>query len=201
MTTLRALLIVTLCLTPTMARAQSGTAPPSSPQSPDVTEPGARKGFIIGVGAGAALHRADDVTVSRDRFGRPIFSSVTANNLAIATDFKVGYAPTDQLLIHYSNKVAWTRADDYDFVGLTGAGVTYMARGRSPSFFVTGTGGASIGGTFIGSTSSDRGFGFGAGGGYEFARHLSLAGDALFVRLGEGNNQTVLTATFNYLFY
>jgi len=196
----RVVLMILMAAAPVLASAQSVASQASQAQAGG--EPSAeRKGFIIGIGGGAALHRAPDVTVTRDRFGRITLSSVTANSLAIATDFKVGYAPTDQLLIHYSNKVAFTQADDYDVVGLTGAGVTYMAKRSSPSFFVSGSGGAGIGGNFIGSTNSDRGFGVSAGGGYEFSRHLSIAGDALFVRLGDNNNHTVLMATFNYLFY
>jgi hypothetical protein len=193
---------VALCAAPVIAHAQSVTASAPPVQSQERTEPSAeRKGFIIGIGSGAALHRAADVTVTRDRFGRLTVSSTTTNNLAIVTDFKVGYAPTDQLLIYYSNKAAFTRADDYDVVGVTGAGVTYMAKRTSPSLFITGGGGAAVGGTFIGSVSSDSGFGFSVGGGYEFKRHFSIAGDAVFVRLGSDNNHTTLMATFNYLFY
>jgi hypothetical protein len=195
-------LAVTLCAAPVLAEAQSVPTQVAPVPSQAEVEPSAeRKGFIIGIGTGAALHRAPDVTVTRDRSGRLTFSSQMAQNLAIVMDFKIGYAPTDQLLIYYSNKAAFTRADDYDVVGLTGAGVTYMARRTSPSFFITGGGGAGIGGTFIGSVSSDRGFGFSAGGGYEFSRHLSIAGDAMLVRLGTGNNHTTVMGTFNYLFY
>jgi len=193
---------VAVCTPPAIAHAQTVTAPTSQLQSQGQAEPSAeRKGFIIGIGSGAALHRAPDVTVTRDRFGRFTVSSTTANNLAIVTDLKVGNAPTDQLLIYYSNKAAFTRADDYDVVGLTGVGVTYMGRRTSPSLFLTGGGGAGVGGTFIGSVSSDNGFGFNVGGGYEFRRHWSIAGDAAFVRLGRGNNHTTVIATFNYLFY
>lgn len=193
---------VVLCAAPVIAHAQSIAASTSSVQSQGQIEPSAeRKGFIIGIGSGAALHRAADVTVTRDRFGRLTVSSTTANNLAIVTDFRVGYAPTDQLLIYYSNKAAFTQADDYDVVGLTGAGVTFMAKRTSPSLFITGSGGAAVGGTFIGSVSSDNGFGFSVGGGYEFKRHFSISGDAVFVRLGSGNNHTTLMTTFNYLFY
>ena len=202
MTIKQFVLAIGFCSAPLIAHAQSPTAQASSVQSQSEAEPSAeRKGFVIGFGGGAALHRAPDVTVTRDRFGRLTFSSTTAQNLAIVTDLKIGYAPTDQLLIYYSNKAAFTQADDYDLVGLTGAGVTYMVKPTSPSFFITGAGGAGIGGTFIGSTSADRGFAWSVGGGYEFSRRWSIAGDAILARLGNGNNHTTLVATFNYLFY
>ena len=123
------------------------------------------------------------------------------NKLAIVTDFNIGYAPSDQLLLYYSNKVAFTTDDRVDGVSVTGFGTTYMLRRTSPTPFVSGSIGVGATGTFIGSSSAETGRGYGIGGGYEFARHLSLNGDALFVRLGNGQNHTVYQASFNYVFY
>lgn len=200
MTTKGVVLAVILSATPVLASAQSTAAQVAQSQAQG--EPTAeRKGFIVGIGGGAAQHRAPEVTVTRDRFGRLTFSSALTNNLAVATDFRIGYAPTDQFLIYYSNKAAFTQAADYDVAGITGAGVTYMARRTSPTLFVNGIVGIGFGGTFIERIESENGAGFGVGGGYEFTRHLSIAGDVLFVRLPADSNHRILMATFNYLFY
>ena len=45
------------------------------------------------------------------------------------------------------------------------------------------------------------GLGLGVGGGYEFKRHWSISGDALFLKMGDNDNHAVLLATVGYLFY
>ena len=76
-----------------------------------------------------------------------------------------------------------------------------MLRRTSPTAFVNGSIGAGFAGTFITSSSSESGAGYSIGGGYEFARHYSLNGEAVFVRLAGGQNHTVYRALFNFLFY
>ena len=183
--------------------ADPGGAAENTPvaQSQVSGEPSARrKGFIIGLGAGAGIHQTPAFRVV-DRFGRVVSSGGGENKLAIATNFTVGYAPGDQLLLYYSNKAAFTTDDRVDTVGVTGFGITYMLRPTSPTPFVSGSVGVGAAGTFIGSSNVETGAGFSIGGGYEFARHLSLNGDAMFVRLGNGQSHTVYKALFNYLFY
>jgi hypothetical protein len=185
------------------AAATPATTTPNSPVAPpqDAEEPSARrKGFIIGFGAGAGMHKTPGFSVF-DRFGRLISSGGGEYKLAIVTDFNIGYAPGDQILLFYSNKAAFTTDDRVDAVGVSGFGVTYMFRRTAPTSFVTGTIGAGAARTFIESSSSESGAGYAIGGGYEFARHFSLTGDAIFVRLGSGQNHTVYKASFNYLFY
>lgn len=180
-----------------------GAAPPPSPSTARATSPAVgdsrsanRKGFLFGLGGGAGTHRAP---ISR------FFEAGTTSELAIITDLSLGYAPTDQVLIYYSNQVAWSRSTQYDVVGVTGVGVTYMMSRSSPSPFVRG----SIGGGIVadvdyvsgGVSSNNTGLGLTLGGGYEFARHWSVEGGAMFVRASNGNNHTVLKATFNWLFY
>ena len=168
---------------------------------PEVTEkPRGRKGFIIGVGAGAGIHATPTFRVL-DRFGRVLSSGGGDNKLAISIDFNVGYAPGEQFLLYYSNKAAFTTDDRVDAVGVTGVGATYMFRPTTPSAFVNGTVGAGATRTFIGSSSGETGQGFSIGGGYEFARHLSVNADALFVRLGDGQDHKVYKVSLNYLFY
>jgi hypothetical protein len=159
-----------------------------------------RQGFIIGIGGGAGVHRPPSFLVF-DRFGRVVSSGGGGNTLSIGTDFSVGYAAGDRLLLYYSNKAAFTGDDQVDAIGVTGFGTTYMFRRTSPTPFVGGSIGVGVAGSFIASSSSESGAGFSATGGYEFARHFSLSGDAIFVRLGSGGNHTVIRGSFNYLFY
>jgi hypothetical protein len=171
------------------ASAQTSGAPPA--QAPSEPTAG-RKGFIVGIGAGGALHRIP----ARGTTG----GSLDRSAFAAGTDFKIGYAPTEQFLIFYTAKAAFTQATDYDAVGVSGFGVTYLTRPTSPSFFVTGIAGEGGRATFERRDWRD-GRGFGVGAGYEFARHWSLSGDALFLRFSGNDNHTVLFATFGYLFY
>jgi len=176
------------------------STPPPQPAASIEPPPEGRKGFIIGFGAGIGMHRTPTFSVF-DRFGRAISTGGGENKIAVATDFNVGYAPTDQFLVYYSNKAAFTTDDRVDAVGVTGGGVTYMFRPTSPSAFVNGSVGVGATGSFINGSGGETGAGFTFGGGYEFARHLSLHGDAIFVRLSNGQNHAVYTATFHFLFY
>jgi hypothetical protein len=171
------------------ASAQTLNALPA--QTPD-GQSAERKGFIVGIGAGGALHRIPESRVTGDSLDRSAF--------AVGTDFKIGYAPTDQFLIYYSAKAAFTQATDYDAVGVSGFGVTYMTRPTSPSFFVSGIAGESARAT-LDSRDWGVGRGLGVGAGYEFKRRWSISGDALFLRMGDNDNHAVLLATVGYLFY
>lgn len=174
----------------------SGPAPARGPEAA-ARAPGNRKGFIFGLGGGAGLHRA------------PVFpgfaASGTTNDFAVITDLSIGYAPTDQLLIFYNNQVAWSRNVQTDVVGVTGVGMTYLFKPSSPSPFVR----AAVGGGIVadvdfdsGSVSdNDSGLGMSVGGGFEFARHWTIEGGAMFVRVAEGSNHTVLKVAFSWLFY
>jgi hypothetical protein len=177
----------------------AGAAPVRRP-APAVEQGSAtanRKGFIVGFGGGVGMHRS---------LAFPGFTAgPTTSDFAIVTDFSIGYAPTDQILIYYSNQVGWTQNLFYDVLGVTGVGVTYMLRPTSPTPFVKFTIGGGVAaevdfgsGTVAG---DDPGLGLTLSGGYEFARHWSVEGGAMWVRLENGNNHTVLKATFNWMFY
>jgi hypothetical protein len=159
-----------------------------------------RKGFIIGAGAGGGLHSAPGFDVF-DRFGR--LSSVRGgtNNFAIGTNFMVGYAPTDQTLLFYSNRATFTTDENIDALGVTGFGATYMFRPTAPTGYVTGSIGGGFGASIYQRTASDAGLGWSAGAGWEFLRHLALEGDVLVVRLGDGENHTVYRTLLTYTFY
>ena len=112
----------------------SSGAPAAAAAQPDPAAPaaGARKGFIIGLGGGIGMHRATEPTfvIRGIRFG-----GETTNSVGVATEFDIGYAPTDQLLIYYANSVQFSNNETYDIVGLTGVGVTYALKPRAPSWW------------------------------------------------------------------
>jgi hypothetical protein len=172
-------------------------AGPQQPQAAGPSRSANRRGFIFGLGAGGGLHRAPLVPGFPD--------AGTTSDGAVVTDLSIGYAPSDQVLIYYSNQVAWSRNLRYNIVGVTGMGVTYMVRPTAPSPFVRGSVGGGIAADVdfgSGSVSrDDTGLGLTLGGGYEFARHWSVEGGAMFVRLDNGRNHTVLKATLNWVFY
>jgi hypothetical protein len=193
--------VVLLLMTLLVAVPISSSAQVAGQAKGDSDEESARRrGFIVGIGVGAGLHRPPAFPV-RDRFGRVVASRGGDSKLAIATNFTVGYAPSDQVLLYYSNKAAFTTDDQVDAVTVTGFGTTYMLRRSSPTPFFTGTVGVGAAGSLIGGSDAESGIGFSAGGGYEFARHFSVSGDTIFVRLGNGINHTVFRGSFNYLFY
>ena len=146
-----------------------------------------RKGFIIGFGLGAGQVKT---SASEGSF------TVSVSQTAVTTDFKIGYAPSDQLLIYWSADGAFRGqpkeakdlgADGILYTGLGGLGGTYFLSTDENSFFLT----ASIGFATDGVISSDRGSdsvsgkGLAIGGGYEFSRHWVVDADAIFNSLSD----------------
>jgi hypothetical protein len=105
-----------------------------------------RRGFVLslGGGAGVATYKQKvsdyDYEIESDR----------ESDLALFTNFEIGYAPTDQLMIMYSNVVPWfsfTNAYNEDITlisGISGATVTYFINPEAPSFFFGGGVGLAI---------------------------------------------------------
>lgn len=159
-----------------------------------------RKGFVIGFGAGPGFHRTAGYSVT-NQAGRVIFEQPASSSVGLATDFKVGYAPSNQLMTYYSNKAGFGNGDAaYDLVAMTGFGVTYMTRPTSPTPFLTGGLGIGVGRSLVGS-SGELGLGLSVGGGYEFTRRWSIDGDVLFVRLGDTDNHAVFRGMITFTFY
>lgn len=177
-----------------------GAAQPADTQPPARA---GRKGFIIGLGAGVGMHRFTEPTIFNFR-GVPVGGGGTYNGVGLAWDFNIGYAPTDRLLIHYTNAVQFGNDSNYDIVGLTGAGVTYAFKPTARSWYVSGAIGAATGAEVdLGSGrfgDVERGLAFSAGGGYEFARHWLLGGTAMFLEL-DGATHTVIRGTITWMFY
>lgn len=64
---------------------------------------GRREGFILGFGAGLAnVSYSQEIDVNGESSESP-----DLNDNAFATDFKIGYAPNNQLELYYTNQMAW----------------------------------------------------------------------------------------------
>lgn len=162
---------------------------------------GERKGFILGLGVGPGI---DIHKQKAEVLGFEIpDSGIDESKFSIFTDFKLGYAPSNILQIYYVNKVCWLKGDwldvrgmDFGYYadvmilsGLTGVGVTYYFAPVAPSPFISGGVGLATSLPFESGANSRMGFGFFAGGGYEFAKHWSVEGS---FRWGHATNTEIL---------
>lgn len=136
---------------------------------------GKRKGFILGGGVGGAyLSYNEDFGFDLDKF-------------SLATNFKIGYAPSESFEIYYVNSVSWFGYASETFVnGASCVGITkYMNKEGKGLFFFGGVGFASLY-ALSGDSSSMNGFGVLGGIGYDIARHWSIQGDILYTNLESG---------------
>lgn len=190
-------LVVVLFLVPARAGAQDAHGSP--PQPVTVAEEG-RKGFVIGLGGGVG-----QIRTTLPSFGSGSFTvgGGTDSTIGVATDFKIGYAPADRVLVYYTNSVVFADSGRYDLLALTGGGVTVMGGPRAPTWFVSGSAGVGTGSVldFSGSSSgADFGSAFSVGGGVEFARRWFLEGSVMVLTI-ESRRHTVLKGTINWIFY
>lgn len=180
---------------------------------------GQRKGFILGIGAGAGL-ASFKTQESYTGFGEPLTAEgERQNKFALMTDFKIGYAPSNNLSLYWSSKVAWfSKKNEFDFGGqhyeesatvtngIGGLGASYYFKPQGPSPYVTGTFGfASWGTPFEQGSESYTSTGLALGGGYEFSKHWSLEGNLSFGNPGDGAgysiNAKAVRLTVNWLGY
>lgn len=139
---------------------------------------GQRKGFVVGGGLGLGT------TSYKQKLVSPIGSSETgwSNGFGIMTDFKIGYAPTNQVEFFYNDKGSWF---DYSGeIGLNGLGtasVNYYLKPEGPTFYLGGGLGFSIFTLpFENNTDVQLGFGSYVGSGYQFAKHFAVQLDFMF---------------------
>lgn len=145
---------------------------------------GRRKGFVLGIGTGGGL-----VSLKESSFNR---EGERQSQFALMTDFKIGYAPSNQLAIYWMSKVAWfgrelefntgpfTRfTQSYTVAnGVGGLGLAYYLQPKGPSPYLTGGVGFSSWATpFEEGTDAFYGFGLALGAGYEFSKHWSFEGN------------------------
>ena len=103
------------------------------------------------------------------------------------TDFKIGYAPSEQLEIFYASKVSWFKVDygvDKATVstGVGGLGCSYSLKTLAPTWFLAGGLGFSGWSYPFEDPAPDpmQGAGIYGGAGYEFNRHLTLEMDLMY---------------------
>ena len=162
---------------------------------------GAKKGFILGLGAGYGSAKQ---TVSVGS------GSASATNGGVATVFKIGAGINDQFLLYYSNRVVFFSADTMDpyseavtsssfMQGMSALAGSYYLTPEGPSAFVTGELGVGVL-TDSDAGQSDSGFGFGLGAGYDFGNHFVL--EAGYQRASVGSESigsiTVDTSISNF---
>jgi hypothetical protein len=113
-----------------------------------------RKGFILGGGLGAL----------------GIWDPIDAEGFGWAAgDIKIGYAPSDQLMLYYTSR-------NLIFPALMGGlsfGANYYMKPQAPALYFTGGGGV-FGGTLPWAIGWG-GYSIYSGAGYEFARHWAVA--------------------------
>jgi hypothetical protein len=136
-----------------------------------------RQGFIVGIGGGIAIGEDGAVGVTN-----------------VVTDFKIGYAPSDQWLVYSTNQLVW--GSFRNTVGISGVGVTHMFNPTWPSAFVTGAVGATVG-----TVASDFVLSFIAGGGWEVAPHFSVGAEWMSLDIGFGGRSSAYAFTFDWLYY
>jgi opacity protein-like surface antigen len=169
-----------------------------------------RKGFILGLGIGPGVL---NYKLKVDRGNYSIHYN-RVKKLPVMSNFKIGYAPNENLAIYWTAKVSWFRSEkiqeeprDIMVSGVAGIGVTYYLKEEAPSVYFNGGVGYS---TFSALSLEDdlsnnhMGFGFSAGAGYEFAKHWS--GEVNIAIGSPGKEEftyqvTALAITFNYLLY
>jgi hypothetical protein len=172
---------------------------------------GQRKGFILGGGLGLG---STDFEQSID-VGP--FSSVSGgeSTFSFQTNFKIGYAPSEQMEIYYFSHQAFfgmeniLRNNVTIASGVGGAGVTYFFKTQVPSFFIAGGIGMAMWALpFESNADTWTGFGLTASGGYEFSRHVSFEvgityGEPSLRVLGVDftTKATTIRATINALAY
>lgn len=90
-----------------------------------------RKGFVFGASVGAATIPQ---FLEYDYSGYRLIQA--------GTELTIGYAPTDQLQIHYAGRTLWFPF--WALIASPSAGVTYYLKPEAPSFFFTGGGGMAV---------------------------------------------------------
>ena len=138
---------------------------------------GERKGFVLGGGLGLG---STSYTQTLEMNGQSATSDREGKG-AINTDFRIGYAPNNQLSIIYDSKVAWfgfTNAYNEDVTVSSGASsiaLNYYLNPVSPSTYFSGGIAIATWSLPFEEHAPDpwSGFGIHGGIGYEFSRHFS----------------------------
>ncbi len=152
---------------------------------------GKRKGFVLGAGAGGGLASYKFYYTSSGFRSNETTENERESKFALMTDFKIGYAPSNQVAIFWMSKVAWfgysfeyrdefiNLSESYTITnGIGGVAVAYYFNPEGPSPYLTGGLGFSTwDAPFEEDSDGISGSGFALGAGYEFSKHWSLEGN------------------------
>ena len=130
---------------------------------------GLRKGFVLGIGGG---------------LGRISFSN--QSQMAVMSDFKLGYAPNSKLAIFWTSKVAWFKTD-FGFrrestlaistIGAVAVAYYLKPEGDPAPYLTVGYGFSSFATPTEEGSQAVTGDGIAIGAGYEFSKHWSVEGN------------------------
>jgi Outer membrane protein beta-barrel domain len=148
---------------------------------------GQRKGFILGGGVGVGSLSWSEGNLD---FSEGVF----------ATNFIIGYAPSNSLEIYYTNNLSLFNGQDYTYyIGVTGVGVTKYLKPSGKGLYFLGGIGLSVGnGYWEYSTGSESGFGAIAGIGCDVAKHWRIQGEVIYSDTKDTNSWS-FRATINVI--
>jgi hypothetical protein len=123
------------------------------------------------------------------------------DEFSLATNFKIGYAPSESFELYYVNSVSWFGYASETFViGASCVGVTKYLNKEGKGLFLFGGIGLATFSALSGGSSSADGFGALAGVGYDIGRHWSIQGDVVYTDLESGMASSwSIRATINFL--
>ncbi len=143
-----------------------------------------REGFIFGFGIGPSFleYEGFQVNESHGTWLGTEYTKSYSSILNIATNFRIGYAFNDNLILYWFSKMSFY-SEDYPhgilMLGNAGLGSSYYFSDSSDSFFMT----AGIGYNNLGVLEYGDNYltyGLTIGGGYEFSKHFDVELDFLF---------------------
>jgi hypothetical protein len=169
-----------------------------------------RKGFVIGVGAGFGYSTWNETTYDFSCVGYYCgYNEVRSGNRSgVFTSFKVGYAPSDRLMIlwHSTGTFFGSRyGTGFITDGMGGLSIQY--------YFSSGPGAYALGGggyhnvmrfdpeSPYGGGVNSFGFGVRGGFGFEFHKHWSVEAIVQHGFNSSENNPTSFAATLNWMWY
>jgi hypothetical protein len=149
---------------------------------------GERKGFILGFSVGPGVTSFTQTIA--DAYGNELESD-RENKFGAGTDFRIGYAPSNQVMVYYTNKLTWlrfTNALDQDVTVVNGVGllgISYYMLAEAPSLYLAATIGVSTWGVTDDFGNAWTGFGVGGTVGYEFMKYWSVEGTVMWGNPGD----------------
>ena len=149
---------------------------------------GQRKGFILGGGIGGSYlsyHEPYDFSL---------------NKAAFATNFKIGYAPSNTFEVFYANNTQFFGFESNTWVvGASCIAVTKYMKPEGKGFFLTGGFGWAVFASVNRDAGSESGFGAFFGVGYDIAKHWNIQGDILYTSLADSWYTVGFRVTLNVL--